>query len=130
MEDMLRACVLTYGKDWESSLPYAEFSYNNGYQASLGMAPFEALYGRKCRTPLIWTQVPTGPALLKEAEEKIKEIRERLKIARPDRRAMPIGEGVSPIRGTRRFQVKGKLAPRYIGPYKIEEQIGKVAYRL
>ncbi|WVZ53162.1 hypothetical protein U9M48_004143 [Paspalum notatum var. saurae] len=85
MEDMLRACVLTYGKDWESSLPYAEFSYNNGYQASLGMAPFEALYGRKCRTPLIWAedkeQVPTGPALLKEAEEKIAEIKERLKIA-------------------------------------------------
>lgn len=50
MEDMLRACVLTYGKDWEQSLPYAEFSYNNGYQASLGMSPFEALYGRKCRS--------------------------------------------------------------------------------
>jgi hypothetical protein len=46
MEDMLRACVLTYGKDWEQSLPYAEFSYNNGYQANLGMSPFEALYGR------------------------------------------------------------------------------------
>jgi transposase InsO family protein len=51
VEDMLRACVLTYGKDWEQSLPYAKFSYNNGYQASLGMSPFEALYGRKCRTP-------------------------------------------------------------------------------
>jgi len=85
MEDLLRACVLTYGKDWESSLPYAEFSYNNGYHASLGMAPFEALYGRKCRTPLIWTEnkepAPTGPAILKEAEEKIGEIREKLEIA-------------------------------------------------
>ena len=57
MEDMLRACVLTYGKDWEQSLPYAEFSYNNSYQASLGMSPFEALYGRKCRTPLMWSEV-------------------------------------------------------------------------
>jgi hypothetical protein len=54
---MLRACVLTYGKDWEQSLPYAEFSYNNGYQASLGMSLFEALYGRKCRTPLMWSEV-------------------------------------------------------------------------
>ncbi|WVZ63443.1 hypothetical protein U9M48_013076 [Paspalum notatum var. saurae] len=144
MEDMLRACVFTYGKDWESSLPYAEFSYNNG----LGMAPFEALYGRKCRTPLIWAedqeQVPTGPALLKEAEEKIEEIRERLKIAQTRqksyadrrRRELSFEEGdlvylkVSPIRGTRRFQVKGKLAPRYIGPYKIEGRIGKVAYKL
>ena len=53
MEDMLRACVLTYDKDWEQRLPYAEFSYNNSYQASLGMSPFEALYGRKCRTPLM-----------------------------------------------------------------------------
>ena len=57
MEDVLRACVLTYGKDWEQNLPYAEFSYNNGYQASLGMSPFEALYGRKCRTPLMWSEV-------------------------------------------------------------------------
>ncbi|WVZ80510.1 hypothetical protein U9M48_027980 [Paspalum notatum var. saurae] len=148
MEDMLRACVLTYGKDWESSLPYAEFSYNNGYQASLGMALFESLYGRKCRTPLIWAedkeQVPTGPALLKEAEEKIEEIRERLKIAQTkqksyaDRRrrelSFELGDlvylKVSPIRGTRRFQVKGKLAPRYIGPYKIEERVGKVAHKL
>ncbi|WVZ49934.1 hypothetical protein U9M48_001249 [Paspalum notatum var. saurae] len=148
MEDMLRACVLTYGKDWEASLPYAEFSYNNGYQASLGMAPFEALYGKKCRTPLIWAedqeQAPTGPALLKEAEEKIAEIKEKLKIAQTrqksyaDRRrrelSFEIGDlvylKVSPIRGTRRFQVKGKLAPQYIGPYKIDERIGKVAYKL
>jgi hypothetical protein len=73
LEDMLRACVLTYGKDWEQSLPYAEFSYNNGYQASLGMSPFEALYGRKCRTPLMSSEVGehalVGPALIKEVEE-------------------------------------------------------------
>jgi hypothetical protein len=78
MEDMLRACVLTYGKDWEQSLLYAEFSYNNGYQASLGMSPFGALYGRKCRTPLIWLEVGEhaliGPALMKEAEERVAEI--------------------------------------------------------
>jgi hypothetical protein len=82
---MLRACVLTYGKDWEQSLPYAEFSYNNSYQASLGMSPFEALYGRKCRTPLMWSEVGeralVGPALIKEAEERVADIREKLRAA-------------------------------------------------
>ena len=66
-------------------LPYAEFSYNNGYQASLGMSPFEALYGRKCRTPLMWSKVGehalVGPALIKEAEERVAEVREKLKAA-------------------------------------------------
>jgi hypothetical protein len=56
LEDMLRACALQYGDSWDKSLPYAEFSYNNSYQKSLKMAPFEALYGRKCRTPLFWNQ--------------------------------------------------------------------------
>jgi hypothetical protein len=56
LEDMLRVCVLSYGAKWEDSLPYTEFSYNNSYQASLQMAPFEALYGRKCRTPLNWPE--------------------------------------------------------------------------
>jgi hypothetical protein len=85
MEDMLRACVLTYGQDWEQSLPYAEFSDNNSYQASLGMSPFEALYGRKCKTPLMWSEVGeralVEPALIKDAEEKVAEIREKLKAA-------------------------------------------------
>ena len=85
MEDMWRACVLTYGKDWEQSLSYLEFSYNNGYQASLGMSPFEALYGRKCRTPLMWSEVGervlVGPALIKEAEKRVAGIREKLKAA-------------------------------------------------
>jgi hypothetical protein len=57
LEDLLRACVLTYGSDWEKSLSYVEFSYNNSYQVSLKMAPFEALYGRRCRTPLMWSEV-------------------------------------------------------------------------
>ena len=85
MEDMLRACVLTYGKNWEQSLPHAEFSYNNSYQSSLGMSPFEALYGRKCKTPLMWSEVGertlTGPTLIKEAEDRVAEISEELKAA-------------------------------------------------
>jgi hypothetical protein len=57
LEDMLRACALKHGGSWDNSLPYAEFSYNNSYRASLKMAPFEALYGRKCRTPLYWSEI-------------------------------------------------------------------------
>jgi hypothetical protein len=56
LEDMLRACALIYNKDWETCLPLAEFSYKNSYQASVGMSPFEALYGRSCRTPLNWSE--------------------------------------------------------------------------
>jgi hypothetical protein len=85
LEDMLRACALTYGTDWESNLPFAEFSYNNSFQASLRMAPFEALYGRKCRTPLAWSEVGEralfGPAIIEEAEEKIEKVCENLRIA-------------------------------------------------
>ena len=69
----------------DDNLPYAEFSYNNSYQTSLKMAPFEALYGRRCRTPLNWSETGDsrifGPGMLKEAEEKVRQIRDRLKIA-------------------------------------------------
>ena len=85
LEDMLRACALDYGSSWEDNLPYAEFSYNNNYQASLKMAPFEALYGRRCKTPLMWDEVGDcqlfGPDLIRETEEKVKLIRDRLKVA-------------------------------------------------
>jgi hypothetical protein len=85
LEDMLRACALIYGTDWESSLPFAEFSYNNSFQASLRMAPFKALYGRKCRTPLAWSEVGEralfGPEIIDEAEEKVEKVREKLKVA-------------------------------------------------
>jgi hypothetical protein len=145
---MLRACVLTYGKDWEESLPYAEFSYNNSYQSSLKMSPFEALYGRKCRTPLMWSEVGDrtieGPDFIKKAEDKVAEIRDNLKVAQSRqksyadkrRRALILEVGdyvylkVSPICGTHRFQVHGKLAPRYIGPFPINKKVGAVAYKL
>ena len=82
---MLRACALQNSKSWDKHLPYVEFSYNNSYQASLKMAPFEALYGKKCRTPLFWNQVGErkvfGLDVIKEAEEQVKEIQNNLKIA-------------------------------------------------
>jgi hypothetical protein len=84
LEDMLRACALQDQSGWDMRLPYAEFSYNNSYQASLKISPFQALYGRSCRTPLQWDQPGEkqvfGPDILLEAEENIKMVQENLKI--------------------------------------------------
>jgi hypothetical protein len=83
LEDMLRACVIHFDKSWDKCLALAEFSYNNSYQVSLKMAPFEALYGRRCRTPLNWSQTGErkffGPTLVKDAEEKVRLIEENLR---------------------------------------------------
>jgi transposase InsO family protein len=85
LEDMLRACALKYGKSWDKSLPYAEFSYNNSYQASIKTALFEALYGQQCRILLFWS--PTGesqifgPKVLKDAEKQVQMIRKNPKVA-------------------------------------------------
>jgi hypothetical protein len=82
---MLRAYALKYGKSWNKSLPYIEFSYNNTYQASIKMASFEALYGRQCRTPLFWSQTGEsqvfGPKVLRDAEKQVQMIRENIKVA-------------------------------------------------
>jgi hypothetical protein len=84
LKDMLRACVLHYGKDWDKCLSLVEFSYNNSYQSSLKMALFEALYGR-CRTPLNWSQDGEreifGPDLVLEAEDKVRVIKKNLEAA-------------------------------------------------
>ncbi|WVZ62205.1 LOW QUALITY PROTEIN: hypothetical protein U9M48_011975 [Paspalum notatum var. saurae] len=148
LEDMLRACALQYGSSWDKSLPYAEFSYNNSYQASIGKAPFEALYGRRCRTPLHWNQPGEkqvfGPDIIKEAEEQMQVVRENMRVAQSRQKSyadhrrrdlsFEVGDyvylKVSPMRGLRRFKVKGKLAPRYIGPFKILAKRGEVAYQL
>ena len=148
LEDMLRACALQYGTSWDKSLPYAKFSYNNSYQKSLKMAPFEALYGRKCRTPLFWNQTGEsqvfGPDVLRNAEDQVKMIRENLRVAQTRqksyadnrRRELVFEEGdyvylkVSPMRSVKRFNLKGKLAPRYVGPFKILKRRGEVAYQL
>jgi hypothetical protein len=95
LEDMLRACAIDCGKNWDKYLSLAEFAYNNSYQSILNMAPFEALYGRRCRTPLNWSQPREreifGPDLVTEAERKVKLIKKNL--LRPDRRVTMIREG-------------------------------------
>src|SRR5438034_5767062 len=82
---MLRACVITFAESWDKCLPLAEFSYNNSYQKSLQMAPFEALYGRRCRSPLNWSKpgerVIFGSNLVTEVEEKVRIIQNHLKTA-------------------------------------------------
>jgi hypothetical protein len=148
LEDMLRPCVLQDQSGWDKRLPYAKFSYNNSYQASLKMSPFQALYGRSCRTSLQWDQPGEkqvfGPDILLEAEENIKMVRENLKTAQSRQRSYAdtrrrelsfevrdfVYLKVSPIRRVRRFGVKGKLALRYVGPYQILAKRGEVAYQL
>ena len=94
LEDMLRACALTCQRTWDKSLPYAEFSYNNSFQASLQMSPFEALYGRKCRTPLNWHEVGEnqvfGPDTLEEADKQVKISRKGYGLPSLDKRTMLI----------------------------------------
>ncbi|GJY33324.1 putative reverse transcriptase domain-containing protein [Tanacetum coccineum] len=91
LEDMLRACVIDFGKGWEKHLPLVEFSYNNSYHASIKAAPFEALYGRKCRSPIYWVEVRdiqlTGPEIVHETTKKIVQIRQRLQAARDRQRS-------------------------------------------
>ncbi|GKF22898.1 putative reverse transcriptase domain-containing protein, partial [Tanacetum coccineum] len=130
LEDMLRACVMDFGGSWDTHLPLVEFSYNNSYHASIKCASFEALYGRKCRSPVIWTEIREsqfiGPELVQETTEKIFQIKERLitTISRQksyaDKRRKPlefeVGDRVllkvSPWKEVVRFGKNGKLAPR------------------
>ena len=148
LEDMLRACVLDYKGSWEEHLPLVEFAYNNSYQASIQMAPYEALYGRLCRSPLCWTEVGessiTGPDLIRDTSKKVSFIRQRLLMAQSRRKSnadvrcrpleFEIGDHVflkvMPKRGVVRFDKREKLSPRFIGPFEILERVGTVAYRL
>ena len=133
---------------WDTHLPLMEFAYNNSYYGSISMAPYEALYGRKCQTPVCWDEVGkrklVGPKIFQVTCYKIKVIRDRLKIAQDRQKSyantrsrdlvFEVGDMVflriSPWKGVLRFGKRGKLSPRYIGPYKIVERIGEVAYRL
>ncbi|GJZ38851.1 putative reverse transcriptase domain-containing protein [Tanacetum coccineum] len=148
LEDMLRACVIDFGKGWVNHLQLVEFSYNNSYHASIKAAPFEALYGRKCRSPVCWAEVGqvqlTGPELVQETTEKIIQIKQRMQVAHDrqksyadlKRKPMDFQVGdkvmlkVSPWKGVVRFGKRGKLNPRYVRPFKVLEKVGSVAYKL
>ncbi|GJT14693.1 putative reverse transcriptase domain-containing protein [Tanacetum coccineum] len=139
---------MNFGSSWDVHLPLAEFSYNNSYHTSIWCAPFEALYGRKCRSPMLWAEIGEGslirPELVQETIDKVVVIKEKLKVARDrqksyaDNRHKPlefeVGDRVmlkvSPWNGVVHFGKKGKLAPRYVGPFEILERISPVAYRL
>ncbi|XP_020102967.1 uncharacterized protein LOC109720331 [Ananas comosus] len=125
-----------------------EFTYNNSYQASIKMALFEALYGRKCRSPFHWSEVGEklilGPEVVQEAESKVRLARERLIAAQSRQKSyadkrqpqleFQVGDHVflkvSPPKGIKRFDIRGKFSPWFIGPYEILERVGSVAYWL
>ena len=144
---MLRISVIDLGGSWDRHLPLIEFAYNNSYHSSIGMAPYEALYGRKCRSPLCWNEVGekqlAGPEIIKDTSEKIALINKRLETAfsrqksytDPKHRNVEFQVGdfmflkVYSMKGVMRFGKKGKLSPRYVGPFEIIERVGAVAYR-
>ncbi|GKE38317.1 putative reverse transcriptase domain-containing protein, partial [Tanacetum coccineum] len=146
LKDMLRACVIDFGKGWDRHLPLVEFSYNNSYHTSIKAVPFEALYGRKCRSPICWAKVGdaqlTGPEIVHETTDKIIQIKKRIQAARDrqksygNKRHKPlefeVGDKVmlkvSPWKGVIRFGKRGKLNPCYIGHFKILDKVGMLAY--
>jgi hypothetical protein len=139
---------MEYPGSWDKNLSWAEFSYNSGYQESLKMAPFEALYGRQCRTPLNWIETGEktifGPDIVVEVETTVRRIQENLKATKlrqesyANNRHRPLQFEVGShvylkvlsMKDVKRFGVKGKLSPGYIGPFPILENCGKVAYKL
>jgi hypothetical protein len=148
LEYMLRACVMENPGSWDKNLPWVEFSYNNSYQKSLKMTLFEVLYERRCRTLLNWIElgekVICGPDIVDEVEATVHCIQGNLRATKShqesyaNKRHQPlefaVGDHVylkvSPMKGIKRFGLKGKLAPRYIGPFPILEKCGNVAYKL
>ena len=148
LEDMLRGCVMEFTGSWDRYVLLMEFSYNNSYQASIGMAPYEALYGRSYRTSVRWTELNEhkviGPDIVKDIEEKVQVIRQRLKVASDRQKSYAylrrkdieyevsdkVFLKVSPWRKVLRLGKKGKLSPRFIGLYEILEIVGHVAYWL
>jgi hypothetical protein len=139
---------MEYPGSWDKNLSWAEFSYNNSYQESLKMAPFEVLYGCRCSTPLNWIEpgekIIFEPNLVEEAETAVSRIKDNLRAVKSrqesyaNKRRRPlefmVGDHVylkvSPMKDIKKFGMRGKLAPRYIGPFPIHAKYGNVAYKL
>ena len=148
LENMLRPCFPDLKGRWEEHFPLVEFVYNNSYEASIQMAPYEALYGRPCRSPVCWTKVgessTTGPELIKVTSKKVDLIRKSLLMDQSwqksyaDRRRRPLefesGDHVflkvMPKRKVVRFGKQGNLSSRYIGPFEVLKRVDIVAYQL
>ncbi|XP_070003346.1 uncharacterized protein [Nicotiana sylvestris] len=132
---MLHACVIDVACSWDKFMPLAEFAYNNIYQLSIQMVPYEALYGRQCRSLVGWFEPSKarllGTDLVQNALDKVKVIQERLRIAQSHQKSYAdrkvrdvsymVGEKVllkvSPMKGLMRFGKKVKLSPQFIGPF-------------
>jgi transposase InsO family protein len=148
IEDMLRMVVMDKPSKWEDYLHLVEFTYNNGYQASLKMSPFEALCGRKCNTPVSWDnptdKVVLGPEFLKDMEDQMVRIKQNLKLAQDRQKnyadknktteEFKVGEHVLLKVKPKKISLKlgncKKLATTFCGPFEILDRIGSVAYML
>nr|GFA24322.1 putative nucleotidyltransferase, ribonuclease H [Tanacetum cinerariifolium] len=145
---MFRSCALEWTGNWDDYICLVEFAYNNSWHASFKCAPLEMLYGRKCRAPICWDQVGErvikGPEMIEVTKKKVTVAKENLKEAHSrqksyvdkHRRSLEFQPcdrvflKVSPAHGVRRFGIKGKLSPRFIGPFEILDRVGEVSYHL
>ena len=148
LEDLLRACTLDLKGNWDDYLSLVEFAYNNSFQVSIGMTPFEGLYGRKCRSPVCWDDVGErkllGPKLVQLTVEIFALIKKRLKTAQSRQKSytdnrrrnleFKVGDNVFlkvlPMKSMMRFGRKGKLSPWFVGPFEILERVGTLAYKV
>jgi len=148
LEDLLRAYVLEQSVSWVECLPLIEFTYNNSFHSSIGMTPFEALYGRRCKTPLCWYESGEssllGPDVVQEMTEKVKMIQEKMRASQSRQKSyhdkrrkdieFQVGDHVflrmNPVTGVGRALKCRKLTPHFVGPFEIVEKVGVIAYRI